>query len=91
MALTTNQYSVDGTAVLLVADSPSGIRVTLHNTDQGNPVYINGASTVSSVTGFRIDAKQVVQLTLNASEQLWGICGAGQTAVVAILKQTQYA
>jgi hypothetical protein len=91
MALTTNQYSVDGTAVLLVSDSPSGVRVMLHNTDQGAPVYINGQSTVTTVTGFRIDAKQVVQLVLNPSEQLWAIAGTGQNPVVAILKQTQYA
>lgn len=91
MALTSNQYAVDGTAVLLVDQSPSGVRLTLHNIDQGNPIYVNGQSTVSSVTGFRVDAKQIVQLTLNAGEQLWGIAGAGQTATIAIIRQTQYA
>lgn len=91
MALQSNNYSVDGTAVLIAVDSPSGVRLTIHNTDQGAPVYLNGGSSVTSVTGFRIDAKQVVQLTLNPSEQLWAICGTGQTAVVSVLRQTQYA
>lgn len=91
MALQSNNYSVDGTAVLIALDSPSGCRLTIHNTDQGNPVYVNGSSGVSSVTGFRIDAKQVVQLTLNPAEQLWAICAAAQTAVVSVIRQTQYA
>jgi hypothetical protein len=91
MALSSNQYSVDGTAVLIAVDSPSGCRVTVHNTDQGNAVYLNGSSSVSSVTGYRLDAKDKLQLTLNASEQLWAICSSGQTAVVAVLRQTQYA
>ena len=33
MALASNNYSVDGTAVLIAVDSPSGCRVTVHNTD----------------------------------------------------------
>lgn len=91
MALTSNQYSVDGTAVMICDQSPSGVRVTIHNTDQGSPIFVNGGTSVSSVTGYRVDAKDKLQLTLNPSEQLWAICGAGQTAVVAVLKQTQYA
>lgn len=91
MALASNNYTIDGTAVLISNDSASGCRITLHNTDQGTPVFINGASTVTSVTGFRIDAKQIVQLTLNPSEQLWGICSTGQSAVVSVIRQTQYA
>ena len=89
--LQSNNYSVDGTAVLIAVDSSSGCRITVHNTDQGNAVYVNGGSSVSTVTGFRLDAKQVVQLTLNPAEQLWAICGQGQTAVVSVLRQTQYA
>ena len=89
--LQSNNYSVDGTAVLIAVDSSSGCRITVHNTDQGAPVYVNGGSSVSTVTGFRLDAKQVMQLTLNPSEQLWAICGTGQTAVVSVLRQTQYA
>jgi hypothetical protein len=91
MALTSNQYSVDGTAVLICDQSPSGVRVTIHNTDQGNALYVNGGSSVSTVTGYRIDAKDKLQLTLNPAEQLWAICSTGQTVVVAVLKQTQYA
>ena len=91
MALASNNYTVDGTAVLIAVDSSSGCRVTVHNTDQGNAVYINGSSSVTSVTGFRVDAKQVVQLTLNPAEQLWAICAAAQTAVVSVIRQTQYA
>lgn len=91
MAIASNNYTVDGTAVLIAADSPSGARLTIHNTDQGTPVYFNGGSTVTSVTGFRIDAKQIIQLTLNPSEQLWAISGSGQTAVVSVIRQTQYA
>lgn len=76
---------------MLVDQSPSGVRVTLHNIDQGNPVYINGASSVSTVTGFRVDAKQIVQLDLNPSEQLWGVTSANTNATVSIIRQTQYA
>ena len=91
MALTSNQYSVTSTPTLLVDQSPSGVRVTLHNLDQGNPVYINGASSVSTVTGFRIDAKQIVQFDLNPSEQLWGVTSPNTSSTVAIIRQTQYA
>lgn len=91
MALGSNQYSVTSTPALVALDSPSGVRVTLHNTDQGTPVYINGSSSVSSVTGYRLDAKDKIQITLNPGEQLWAVCGSGQTAVVSVLRQTQYA
>lgn len=91
MAIASNNYTVDGTAVMIANDSPSGARLTIHNTDQGAPIYMNGNSSVTSVTGFRIDAKQIIQLTLNPSEQLWAICSQGQTAVVSVIRQTQYA
>jgi hypothetical protein len=91
MALTSNQYSVTSTPALVALDSPSGVRVTLHNTDQGTPVYVNGSSSVSTVTGFRMDAKDKLQLTLNAGEQVWAVCASGQSAVLAVLRQTQYA
>ena len=91
MALTTQQTAVNSTAALLVDNSPSGLRVTLHNTDQGSPVYIGASSAVSTATGFRMDAKDKLQLTLNPSEQVWAICASGQTATVAVIRQTQYA
>ena len=91
MSLTTNQYAINATATLVVDQSASGVRCTLHNIDQGNPVYVGASSSVTSVTGFRMDAKDKLQVTLNPSEQLWAICAANQTATLAVVRQTQYA
>lgn len=91
MALQTNNYTVNATATLIASDSPSGVRVRVHNTDQGNPVYVGSSSSVSTVTGFRVDAKQAFDVLLNPSEQLWAICATAQSAVVSIIRQTQYA
>lgn len=91
MAVTTNQYAVTSTATLVVDQSPSGVRVTLHNIDQGNAVYVGSSSAVTSVTGFRMDAKDKLQVTLNPSEQLWAVCANAQTATLAVIRQTQYA
>lgn len=90
MALSTDNFSIDGTAVLVVDQSPSGMRVTVHNTSQSTPVYV-GNSDVTSVTGFRLDAKDKFQFQLNAGEQLWAICANSFTAVLSVLKQSQYA
>ena len=91
MSLSTNQYAVNNTATLVCDQSASGARVTIHNIDQGNAIYVGGGSTVSSVTGFRLDAKDKFQFDLNPSEQLWAICAPNQTATLAVVRQTQYA
>lgn len=90
MAINTNQYAIDGTAVLIADQSPSGCRIHLHNTSQGVPVYLGGDHTVTSSTGYQIDAKDKFEFVLHPNEKLWAICANSQNAVVAVLRQTQY-
>jgi len=90
MALTTSQVAVNATPALVADQSPSGCRISLHNVDQGAPLWIGSSSTVSTATGFRLDAKDKVQLTLNANEQLWAVCANGSTPTLAVIRQTNY-
>ena len=90
MALTTNQYALNSTPVIVADQSPSGVQISLHNIDQGTPCFVGANSSVSSVTGFKLDAKDKVQLVLQPSEQLWAVCAAGQTSTLAVIRQTQY-
>ena len=90
MALTTSQVAVNATPALVADQSPSGCRISLHNIDQGAPVFLGASNTVTSSTGFRLDAKDKVQLTLNANEQLWVVCTNGSTSTLAVIRQTNY-
>lgn len=90
MAINTNQYAIDGTAVLIADQSPSGCRIHVHNTDQATPVFLGGDNTVTSSTGYRVDGKDKFEFVLHPNEKLFAICSNGQNAVVAVLRQTQY-
>lgn len=90
MAISTDNFAIDGTAVLVVDQSPSGLKVHLHNVSQGTPIFIGKDSTVTSVTGFQIDAKDKVEFVLHAGEQLWAICANSSNAVLSVMRQTQY-
>ena len=75
--ITTNQYSIDGTAVKIVAKSETGKKVYIHATVTGS-LYINGANTVTSATGFLIDkASGIFSTQVGPEDEIWGITSAG--------------
>ena len=79
------QYSVDGTAVK-IATSGQGYR-TVHVHNIGNAaIYLNGASTVSTSTGFYVDKAAGPQVYLLApQDEMWAIAGGtAQTVTVLI-------
>lgn len=90
MAINTDNYTIDGTAVLIANSSPSGCRIHIHNTTQGTPLWLGGNSSVTDVTGFRVDGKDQFEFILHPNEQLWAICANATTAVVSVMRQTQY-
>jgi hypothetical protein len=79
------QYSVDGTAVKIAASGYGYRTVHVHNI--GNAaIYVNGASSVTTSTGFYIDKGAGPQLYLLApQDELWCIAGGtAQTVTVLI-------
>lgn len=86
----TNNYAINSASALLIVDGdPSGVHVALHNTDQATPIYIGGSAGITSTNGFRMDGKDSLTFILSASQQLWAICSAGQSATISVLRQPQ--
>lgn len=83
--ITSSQYTIDGVAVKLVASAIGHRKVIVHNFGSHN-VYMNGADTVTTSTGFVLDkAAGPITVVVAPDEELWGICLAGQTTTVAVL------
>lgn len=75
--IATAQYSVDGTAVKLISASQTAKVVVVHNIGSGT-IFLNGANTVSSTTGFALDkAAGPFEIQLAAPDELWAISGSG--------------
>ena len=72
MTMTTAQISVTTAATLLCAANAMAQRVTIHNNEASQQVFI-GDSGVTTSTGIHLDGKEERQTTLNPGEGLWGI------------------
>jgi hypothetical protein len=79
---TTNQFSVDGTAVKIVASSIMPKEVHLHIAS--GAVYI-GDSTVSNTTGLLLDNGDKIIINLADHEELWCKASSG-TATIYVLE-----
>ena len=86
MTLTTAQISVTTAATLLCAANAQSQRVTVHNNENSQQVFI-GASDVTTSTGVHLDGKEERQITLNPGESLYGIAGGSYVVSVMIQKQ----
>lgn len=84
MTLTTAQISVTTAATLLCAANAQSQRVTVHNNEASQQIFI-GASDVTTSTGVHLDGKEERQITLNPGEGLWGI--SANTSSVSVMIQ----
>jgi len=83
VTLSTSQISVTTTPTLLCAPDDMSQRVTLHNNESSQQVYI-GDSGVTTSTGIHLDGKEERQITLNPGEGLWGVSANTNSVSVMI-------
>ena len=86
MTIATAQITVGTARVLLAAADDSAQRVTVHNNESGQQVFLGG-SDVTTSNGVHLDGKQERQITLNPGESLYGI--ASNSYVVSVMIQKQ--
>ena len=84
MTLTTAQISVTTAATLLYSPDDMSQRVTVHNNEASQQVFL-GDSGVTTSTGIHLDGKGERQITLNPGGGLWGI--AANTNSVSVMIQ----
>jgi len=87
MAVTSAQVTVTTSAVALSAaetDSRGGESVAVKNTDASNAVYLGGSSSVTTGTGYKLGAGEVLSVDLDMGESLYAI-SAG-SVVVSVLR-----
>lgn len=83
--ITSHQYSIDGTAVKIVA-AADGYR-TAHVHVIGNAaIYINGVSTVTTANGFYVDKNAGPQVfRVGPHEEMWAIAGNSATTTTVMV------
>jgi hypothetical protein len=86
VTISTAQITVGTARVLLAAADDSGQRVTVHNNESAQQVFLGG-SDVTTSNGIHLDGKQERQMTLNPGESLYGI--ASNSYVVSVMIQKQ--
>ena len=84
MTMTTAQVSVTTTATLLCAANAMSQRVTVHNNENSQQIFL-GNSDVTTSTGIHLDGKEERQIILNPGEGLWGV--SANTNAVSVMIQ----
>ena len=74
----TAQYSVSTTPVKIVDQAGSPRKVTIHNETVAS--YL-GDRTVTSSTGYKMDANDKITLDVNGGSELWIVTSTGTAAV----------
>lgn len=86
MTLTTAHYTVGTAAIQIVPPDNMPQRVTIHNNDNAQQVFLGNAS-VGTATGIHLDGKEERQITLNPGESLFAISGGSFS--ISVMIQTQ--
>ena len=86
MTIATAQITLGTARVLLAAADDSAQRVTVHNNDSGQQVFLGG-SDVTTSNGVHLDGKEERQITLNPGESLYGIASGSHVVSVMFQKQ----
>ena len=81
MTIKTAQYSVDGTAVKLVADDEFPEEVHIHISS--GTLYLGGADVTSS-NGYKLDANTELVIS-NHENCIYGIAPSGTTTVYVMV------
>ncbi len=83
--ITSGVTVVSGTPTMIDGTHNSNFRLTIHNADNTESLYVGNAQ-VTLGNGFSLDAGQVLQLEMNPLEEIYVISGkSGHT--VTWLKQ----
>ena len=86
MTLSTAQFTL-GTAVQqIVAPDDMAQRVTIHNNDSSQQIYLGNAS-VTTANGMHLDGKEERQITLNPGESLYAVSTGSHQ--ISVMIQTQ--
>ena len=86
MTLSTQQFTVTTARQMIVTGSPSGQRVTVHNNESAQQIFIGGADVTTS-NGLHVDGKEQKDLILNPGESLYAIAASSYVISVMIQKQ----
>ena len=86
MTLTTAQYTLGTAAIQIVAPDDMPQRVTVHNNESAQQVFL-GNDSVTTSTGIHLDGKEERQITLNPGESLFGISTGSHS--ISVMVQTQ--
>lgn len=83
--ISSAQYSITAAAAVKLAPTGIGYR-TVHISLIGNNTVYLGTSAVTSSTGYALTkALGEHDITLNAGDELYGICGEGHTETATVL------
>jgi hypothetical protein len=78
----------NGTAVRIVAPDIMSQEVAISNSSTTDIIYIDGAASVSSATGFPLKKEESISITLGPGDGVFGIAAAdGVIANVIVVKQ----
>lgn len=90
MTLTARQVSVSTSAAVEITDGTGATNnqsytLAVKNIDTENPVYLAGANTASSTTGYKLDAGESIGIDLAFGEKVWGRA-TGSAVTVTVLQ-----
>ncbi len=86
MTLTTAQFTVGTAAVQIAAPDEMSQRVTVHNNESSQQVFLGNAA-VGTATGIHLDGKVERQITLNPGVSLCAFADGSQS--ISVMIQTQ--
>jgi hypothetical protein len=86
VTLSTAQYTIGTAVVQIVPPDDMAQRVTIHNNDSSQQVFI-GNSGVTTSNGMHLDGKEERQITLNLGESLFAVSAGSHQ--ISVMIQTQ--
>lgn len=81
--LNTKQVTVGTAPVLVLAASPSPLKVLLHNAEKSSNTFIwfGGSDTVTTSTGAHLDNASTYQLTLSPGSPLYAVSNSANRSL----------
>jgi len=84
VALQTQQFTINTSAVKIFSAMGGPVQVILHNATKGgnNYIFFGGSSAVTTSTGIHLDPGDDYQFVLQSGNELWAIASGEQEAHV---------
>lgn len=86
MTIFTAQYTIGTARVEIVAPDDMAQRVTVHNNESAQQIYLGGAD-VTTANGVHLDGKEERSIVLNPGEALYAISSGSYS--ISVMRQTQ--